>query len=564
MNKSCVKCADSKLRCNLDQSGSPCSRCRHKGWHCERAERKKRARRATPRQTSSIPSPPPTGSDSRWDTSLDVSPALDPPVDWLSPGLLSTGDLDFLNQLADIESFDTFGDMTTWDWTPPETPFPDNPTAFGEPPRATTTTAHTDQFLHQPPRPGTPLHDTGPIISPDNFRLPADFTLETEPADRITIPVHRLETYARLFFAHFHPLFPLLHLPTFHLASAPPILIRTITSIGAAFNPTDPTSLNDAKRLYSSLPTHFAKTCLRSPDHPTQPSLADLQALLLSQFASTAKGGSAERAAARLLHPLLVTAVRQQGLLKVHGECTVAARNARAWEAWVAKESRKRVLWGVYAVDCYQALLGGSKPLLSPQETRASFPCDEASWGAWSASGWAALPAQDPSSCFQSAVRGLMGAAAAAVRGGGLEAAGASSKLTAWDLNLLILAIHSLLLEAQTSILPVDLSAMERALHTWKAWWDGVSREGAQRQQHHVIRAGGLLITNSVTLYHLAVYLLKHGRPELDESAYLGRSTNPGNPLIKREEVFQETMTRWVQNMMEELQRGEMADVDEL
>ncbi|OJJ97556.1 hypothetical protein ASPACDRAFT_123472 [Aspergillus aculeatus ATCC 16872] len=447
--------------------------------------------------------------------------------------------------------------MTSWDWTPPETPFLDRTTALAEPPRATTTTAQANQL----PLPGTHLHNIGPIISPDNFRLPADFTLETEPVDRMTIPVHRLETYARLFFTHFHPLFPLMHLPTFHLASAPLILIRTITFIGAGLNTTDPTSTTDAKRLYSSLPTHFAKTCLRSPDNPTEPSLADLQALLLSQFASTAKGGSAERAAARLLHPLVVATIRQQGLLKVHGECTVATRNARTWETWVAKEARKRVLWGVYAVDCYQALLCGSRPLLSPQETRASFPCDEASWCAWSASSWAALPAQDPSSCFQSSVKGLMGAAA---RAGGLEEGGVS-KLTAWDLNLLILAMHSLLLEAQTSILPVDLSAMERALHTWKAWWDGVSRGGVEpQQQQPVVRAGGLLITNSVTLYYLAVYLLKHGRPELDESAYLGRSTNPGNPLIKREEIYQETMTRWVQNMMEELQRGEMVSVDEL
>ncbi|RAH86027.1 hypothetical protein BO86DRAFT_385610 [Aspergillus japonicus CBS 114.51] len=548
MNKSCIRCAESKLRCNLDQHGSPCARCRHKGWHCERAERKKRARRATPRQTSSIPSPPQTSSEGRWDTSLDVSPAIDPSIDWLSPGLLSTDDLDFLNQLADIESFDTFGDMTSWDWTPPETPFlldSTSTTALSEPPRPMT---HTNQ----PPFPGT-LFNTGPIIAPDTFRLPADFVLETEPAaDAGPIPIHRLETYARLFFAHFHPLFPLLHIPTFRLASAPFLLIRTICFIGAGFAH-DPASGPESKRLYNALPTLFAKTCLRSSDIPkAEPSLAELQALVLSQCASTALGGSAERAAARLLHPLLVAAIRQRGLLKVHGECTLATRKARAWETWIGKEARKRVLWGVYAVDCYQALLCGSKPLLSPQETRASFPCDEASWAAWSAAGWAALPAQDPSSCFQSSVKGLMA---------GREASTAS-RLTAWDLNLLVLAMHSLLLEAQTSILPVDLSAMERALHAWKACWDGLAGEGVERQQQPVSRAGGLLITNSVTLYYLAVYLLKHGRPELDESAYLGKSTIPGNPLIKKEEVYQETMTKWVQSMLEELNRGEMSGVD--
>ncbi|KAI8671910.1 hypothetical protein NCS57_00667500 [Fusarium keratoplasticum] len=111
---------------------------------------------------------------------------------------------------------------------------------------------------------------------------------------------------------------------------------------------------------------------------------------------------------------------------------------------------------GVYAVDCYQSILCGRKPLLSPTDTRAPFPCDDESWTACSASLWAALPAQDPSSCFLSSVKDLM-----------MGQAPAESNMTMFGMNLLILAVNALLLEAQTSILPVDTSALDQALQTW-------------------------------------------------------------------------------------------------
>ena len=196
-----------------------------------------------------------------------------------------------------------------------------------------------------PVSPGIPVTREG-FLCPDTFRLPANYTLDLDSPE--TIPVHRLETLARLFFSHFHYFIPLLHIPTFCLASSAPVLVRTICFIGAGFD-SDPSSTSDARLLYGSLPSLLAKCCLFS--NGTSPTFEELQALVLLQFATVANGGSAERAAARLLHPLLVAAIRHEGLLKIHGECTRAARNAQFWKPWIQKESNKRVLWGVYAVD---------------------------------------------------------------------------------------------------------------------------------------------------------------------------------------------------------------------
>jgi hypothetical protein len=426
-------------------------------------------------------------------------------------------ELDFLTQLADIENF---VDMTSWMWKP-EYMLP-----LSEDQHCTTTST--------PYPPITPYNAPERLLYPDTFRLPSDYVLELETNNRI--PLDRLEKYSRLFFTKFQALLPIVHIPTFSLASAPAVFVRVICLIGARLD-ANIESLGDAGICYGSLPSLFAKGFLRSDG--AAPTFEEIQALVLFQFASMASGGSAERAASRMLHPLLIAAVRQAGLMKIHGECTKATRKAASWQRWIQNESQKRVLWGVYAVDCYQSILCGSRPLLSPSETRASFPCDNASWDAYSASCWAALPAQDPSSCFLSSIKNLL-----------LGKSPSLANMTSFGMNLLILAVHALLLEAQTSILPVDLSALRRALQAWLELWE---ESRGQFSWDSDVGPEFLLISNSLSLYHLAVHFLQIGRPVLSEKAYLGHSTNAGNPLIVKEQIYQDEMMRCVRGILGEV-----------
>ncbi|CAG7916102.1 unnamed protein product [Penicillium olsonii] len=517
MNRSCIACAESKLRCDLKQS-DPCSRCVQKGWTCVRAERKKRARRtrlsSLPLQNRSVDESPRISESTFNVQSVDS-------VDWSSLESYSADEVDFLAQLAELENS---VDMSSFSWISHEIP----PMASDN-----SSSQSTSERRYGPGVPEVSMN-VG-YLSPDNFRLPADYVLGLEGPE--TVPVHRLETYARLFLAHFHPFFPLLHLPTFHLALSPAVLVRAICFIGAGFE-TSAASKSDANLLHESLSSLLAK-CYLHCDKST-PKLEELQAVLFFQFASMANEESAaERAASRLLHPLLVAAIRQAGLLKIHGECSKAKRDAHKWQSWITKESEKRVLWGAFTIDCYQSLLCGSKPLLSPTDTRASFPCDDSSWNACSASLWAAIPAQDPSSCFLSSVKGLMA-----------RQVPSESNLTIFGMNLLILAIHSLLLEAQTSLLPVDLSVLEGALNTWHLTWERLQR----LQQYSALGLGDLLIANSLSLYYLASHFLRNGRPVLGEGAYIQRSRVPGNPLIIKEQVYQDEMMRSVREMLREYQ----------
>lgn len=524
MNKSCVACAASKVRCDVAKKGSPCSRCLQKDLPCVRTDRKQRPRRST--KSSSIQSPQPGSEDMPLQTQSPDLRSLDQQPDDIS--LLATpltDETDFLSQLADLENFT---DMSFWTWSPEDqTSTSGNPT----PPQERIAAL---AYSHIAPDKGT----CEGFLCPDNFRLPADYTLELERPE--VIPVLRLETYARLFFAHFHPVFPLLHIPTFCLASSPSVLLRTICFIGAGFG-SHSSSLSDARLIYGSLPSILAKCCLRSDGQ--SPAFEEMQALVLLQLAIMANGGVAERAASRLLHPLLITTIRHAGFLKIHGECSRTARNPLSWKAWIRKESEKRVLWGVYAVDCYQSILCGSKPLLSPTDTRASFPCGESSWNACSASLWAQLPAQDPSSCFLSSVRGLL-----------VGQVISASHVTTFGMNLLVLAMHSLLLEAQTSILPVDMSALERGLQTWYGIW---KQFRGQFSNPYDKTAGSVLISNSLSLYRLAVYFLRNGRPVLNERAYMQQSTNFGNPLVIKEQAYQYEMMRFVQQMLNDFQNDE-------
>ncbi|KAJ5749440.1 hypothetical protein N7533_006468 [Penicillium manginii] len=522
MNKSCVACAASKVRCDLDRKGSSCLRCLQKGCPCVRAGRKKRtgtSTKGTSRQSSDTPQ---TACE---DQSPDWAPLNEQPVNPLFLDTPSVDQPDILTQLADIENF---VDVGSWAWSPE-----DLKSILGHPILA-------QEDITTLPDSSVSSENTTceGILCPDNFRLPADYCLELERPE--IIQVLRLETYARLFFSHFHQFLPLLHIPTFCLASSPSVLVRTICFIGASFG-SHPSATLDARLIYGSLPSVFAKCCLRSDDQSLD--FEEIQALVFLQFATMANGGVAERVASRLLHPLLVTNIRHTGFLKIHGECSKAARNAQSWTAWIRKESEKRVLWGVYTVDCYQSILCGSKPLLSPTDTRASFPCDNSSWNAYSASLWAELPAQDSSSCFLSSVRGLI-----------VGQVTAESNINIFSLNLLVLAMHTLLLEAQTSLLPVDLSALERGLQTWYVMWKQFRRES---HNLHEEKPGSILISNSLSLYRLAVHFLRNGRPVLDEMAYMEKSTNAGNPLVIKEQTYQYEMMQCVQRMLGESQEGE-------
>ncbi|OQE04484.1 hypothetical protein PENVUL_c032G03199 [Penicillium vulpinum] len=494
----------------MPSNGRSCVRCAHKGQTCTRAERKKRPKRAT--------STPHTLSSTENEEPQEIVQTLEPIELSFTNVDIFPDELDFLTQLADIENS---VDMTSWMWRP------DMLSVSGD--DSSTMTGATYPLM----APYTAIPER--VLYPDAFRLPSGYILALE--SNTTIPLERLEKYSRLFFTHFQALLPIIHVPTFSLALAPAVLVRAICLIGARLD-TDPISFSDAGAFYGSLPSMFAKGCLHSDR--AMLSFEELQALVLFQFASMANGGIAERAASRMLHPLLITAVRQAGLLKIHGECTKATRSASSWETWIQKESQKRVLWGVYAVDCYQSILCGSRPLLSPSETRASFPCNNSSWDAYSASSWAALPAQDPSSCFLSSIKSLL-----------LGQSPSLVNMTAFGMNLLILAVHALLLEAQTSILPVDLSALHQALRAWHGLWE---ESQGQFVWNSELEPEMFLITNSLSLYYLATHFLENGRPILSEKAYMEKSTNSGNPLIIKEQIYQDEMMRCVRGMLRELQ----------
>jgi hypothetical protein len=236
MNKSCIACAESKLRCDLDKD-SPCSRCLHRGSPCVKAERKKRAKRAKgTRSTSSLQ----TASENTSYQSADLGALNEPSIDLSTLGTPSADELHFLSQLADIENS---VDMSSWAWRPQDI-----------------SSIFSDASLSRN-RIGAPTYElvAGEFLCPDNFRLPADYTLELDGLG--TVPVHRLEILARLFFTHFHPFFPILHIPTFCLASSPSVLVRAICFIGTGFD-SDPASISDARLFYGSLPSLFAKCCL--------------------------------------------------------------------------------------------------------------------------------------------------------------------------------------------------------------------------------------------------------------------------------------------------------------
>jgi hypothetical protein len=49
-------------------------------------------------------------------------------------------------------------------------------------------------------------------------------------------PIHILSAWVQLYFEHFHPIFPVLHPPSFSSPNTPPLLVLAVASIGAQFS----------------------------------------------------------------------------------------------------------------------------------------------------------------------------------------------------------------------------------------------------------------------------------------------------------------------------------------
>lgn len=263
-------------------------------------------------------------------------------------------------------------------------------------------------------------HDPFFDISQQRYERLISFLLE--PARRgfnlHSLHFPELETtniFLRLFFSCFEHQMPVIHRPSLKCCDdLPDPLLAIIIAIGAIYSRERHTCrfsivLVDMTRLSSQIALEMNNKLMRDPMF--------VYALTLICYAGLWCGNKRLFELSESLRGALMTYCRQ-----IHnGEFISAREDLKTfgnsldgqWQRWIRKESRKRLVWVIYNLDCiFPCLLYLPASMGLAEVMTIECPCDEEFWHAASANRWKALlgsASVPPARTFASAVSPFLG-----------------------------------------------------------------------------------------------------------------------------------------------------------
>ncbi|RJE25464.1 hypothetical protein PHISCL_02220 [Aspergillus sclerotialis] len=159
------------------------------------------------------------------------------------------------------------------------------------------------------------------------------------------LSVHALQEYLRLFFTRFNTAYPLIHLPTFDIGHAEPLLLLSVVLLGATYSSREAHQL--AIRIHDVMrPSIFAHAGF-SP----RPELWTFQTILLVECFGKSRAGQKQQDMSHLFHGLLINLIRRsdcQSVRPLGPPSSPSDRDQALWDAWrrwsVAEQKKRQAL----------------------------------------------------------------------------------------------------------------------------------------------------------------------------------------------------------------------------
>ncbi|OAA56339.1 Transcription factor [Niveomyces insectorum RCEF 264] len=218
-----------------------------------------------------------------------------------------------------------------------------------------------------------------------------------------------LKRLVDVYFAEFHDILPLLHVPTWSMSGCSTALVAAMACIGALLSKDD-----HAGELAWSM----SEICmpviawLGSSDSANYRDISFLSALCLHQIYSLGSGHRQLYQNADRSRGILVGSLRGVGCLttrlsvaeQLHDATNIHSNGSTntfgvakpssaqdEWTAWIGREREKRTAWASFEYDCSICTLTSRRAAVDLSELPRELPCAEALWNAPSADAWAAL-----------------------------------------------------------------------------------------------------------------------------------------------------------------------------
>lgn len=212
-------------------------------------------------------------------------------------------------------------------------------------------------------------------------------------------PAEILDMSLDLYFREFHPLMPIVHLPTFSANRTRLPLLYVMCLIGMIALDTKGTTEFVAKSftlVLSRLTSELAQ-CSVSIEDPLDAISTFATAMLFLNLA-VMTGEKEHIGECQMLYVNLMSIAQRHGLFAVTEGQILDAELFDAitdldsrWKAWSKVESVKRTITGLIVLDsCYSAFLGTS-PIICPDLVQYISPCDEALFQTNSSTRWIQL-----------------------------------------------------------------------------------------------------------------------------------------------------------------------------
>ncbi|KAG7441791.1 uncharacterized protein BT62DRAFT_907268 [Guyanagaster necrorhizus] len=436
--KSCQACADSKVKCNLD---NPCSKCISRNRECvyvndpavsrekKNNAKKRRIKRCIQTELLSDSSPEPLSSPTTssrslqsphnseilptFDHTLSVAADATPSSSFTSLNCSSLsaifdpvikkaviiadgdGELhddsmerqfsgDVLDDFFDKSSFSTTATLPKLPWFP----------ANGGP------GLNVDYFSFMPSSSGSVSIST---FSDDEtsfceiFNPSSSDTASSVCAD-LLISAQSLHTehqqYLYLFFSAFCTQIPLVHPGSWTTEDKPPILIRAMQACGALFLKTRQ-AVSFITETLSSTRDAVIHDFIKVPCSLKEQDFLILAVVLL-QTIGLFHQRSDFRVSSNVYHGMLVMMIRRSEAIARSRSWTVPDPNdplllEQSWQDWALHESVKRAILLSYLHDCCHSVFFSMRPSFQTAEFDMNLPCDEAIWKAQTAAEWIGL-----------------------------------------------------------------------------------------------------------------------------------------------------------------------------
>ncbi|KAH8645441.1 fungal-specific transcription factor domain-containing protein [Xylariales sp. PMI_506] len=217
-----------------------------------------------------------------------------------------------------------------------------------------------------------------------------------------------------LYFVHMHPRYPVIHLPTFRVADASPLLLISMICIGSTFSRVNhgKYGLQYFERTRSALVIERERSINFMRDDSNTFALLLLCSLAIwsgEKFAfDRVESDRSNLVLAckrrRFLDARSTTVTTEHRKSSIQGNKSNGNPDIlQAWNDWINVEQRKRLGLCIHLFDCQLTALVNAQPTIAKSEMRnAVLPCADSYWEAPTAYAWKALlgPADVPPSTY--------------------------------------------------------------------------------------------------------------------------------------------------------------------